>query len=134
MNIKDMEGYVESFRALDEVNRPLAMRILLVRHIMEQRGLNSTHISELTGYGKRWVIQTLTFGAIRLDDSDKTDRRVTQATVDERLDVIEDAITQWTREQGGVYAVSGATQDYVDDFKNIMSSAQAQQSFNGQED
>lgn len=134
MKIKDVDAYVEAFKELAAVNWPLAMRILLVRNIIEQRGLETKQIEALTGFGKRWVYQALTFNAVRVVDDDTKDRRLSWASAHDRLDKIEHAITLWTRKNGGVYGASGSTQAYADDFQAMTSSARATQIFNRQED
>jgi hypothetical protein len=123
MRYRDEDAYVERFRALAAVNTPLAHRILLVRNIMEQRNITGLDIQRVTGYGKRWILQALAFIDVRIDNDSTEGKKLKWESVHERLDVIEHAITLETQARGGVYASTGATKEYADDFQDMISSA-----------
>ena len=122
MRIADQDKWVTSFQDLADVNLPLAMRILLVRFLCAQRGLDTKELQKITGKGKRWIQQALSPMYVFTGDRREGSKIISQESIGERLNLIEKAVTKWTKKQGGVLATTGATQQYVDEFREMMSS------------
>ena len=134
MTARDVDDSVKAFALLASSDPVTTFRILNVRTIMDQRGYDSANLARIMGRSPGWVLGNISYVRVQAIKASRKDPERFMENVNERLDEIEHAITIDTQRQGGVYAVTGATTDYVDDFQELMSSSRALQTYNGQED
>jgi hypothetical protein len=134
MTAMNLDESVKAFALLVDSDPVTIFRILNVRTIMDQRGYDSASLARVMGRSPGWVLSNVSYVRILALQATRKDPERFWSNINDRLDEIEHAITIDTQRLGGVYAVTGATTDYVDDFTEIMSSARALQTYNDQED
>lgn len=128
-------GFVESWRALAEEDIGLALRIILVRYMLEQRGLSlRSDIAAESQFNRNTLYSAVRPDSIRPDDTPYVNNTISITRAHEVLDDIEDCITSLTLRHGSVYSISGSSPEVQHVFAQVLDQSRGEMLFYEAED
>lgn len=105
----EVDRQVQVWNRLRAEEPELAYRMIVIRLMMEQRGISSRKIAEVSGYSHESIAKALRPAAIRLSGEPNNNVNITVGTAHVWMDRIEETIGEITAEAGGVFALTGTT-------------------------